>query len=61
MVKKRYNWKQTYHRVCQLASVLKQYGIGEGDTVSIMGYNTPKPTRHILDSDDGRRYSCHQY
>ena len=27
---KRYNWKQTYHRVCQLASVLKQYGIGGG-------------------------------
>ena len=39
---KRYNWKQTYERSCQLAAALHQHGIGEGDTVSIMGFNTPE-------------------
>ncbi len=39
---KRYNWKQTYERSCQLAAALHQQGIGEGDTVSIMGFNTPE-------------------
>lgn len=39
---KRYNWKETYERSCRLASVLQQRGVGEGDTVSIMGFNTPE-------------------
>jgi len=39
---KRYTWKQTYERACRLATVLAQHGIGEGDTVSVMGYNTPE-------------------
>ena len=39
---RRFSWKQTYNRTRQLASVLKQHGIGEGDTVSVMGYNTPE-------------------
>lgn len=39
---KRYTWKETYERTCRLASALQNLGIGEGDTVSIMGYNTPE-------------------
>ncbi len=39
---KRYNWKQTYERACQLAAALSQQGVGDGDTVSVMGYNTPE-------------------
>ena len=38
----RYTWKETYDRTRQLASILQQNGIGQGDTVSIMGYNTPE-------------------
>ncbi len=40
--KSRYTWKETYERSCALASALKQHNIGQGDTVSIMGYNTPE-------------------
>ena len=36
----RYSWKEVYDRACCLASVLHMHGIREGDTVSIMGYNT---------------------
>lgn len=39
---KRYTWKQTYERACRLASVLQKNGIGVGDTVSVMGFNTPE-------------------
>ena len=38
----RYTWAQTYERCCRLASALAQQGIGLGDTVSIMGFNTPQ-------------------
>ena len=38
----RYNWSQTYQRSCRLASGLAGMGIGEGDTVSFMGANTPE-------------------
>ncbi len=38
----RYTWAQTYARCRQLASALAQLGIGLGDTVSIMGFNTPQ-------------------
>jgi fatty-acyl-CoA synthase len=37
----RYTWAETYQRSRQLASALHQRGIGHGDTVAIMGYNTP--------------------
>jgi fatty-acyl-CoA synthase len=40
--KKRYTWKETYWRTCSLASALQEHGVKEGDTVSIMGYNTPE-------------------
>jgi len=37
-----YTWKETYNRACLLASALIKRGIGEGDTVSFMGANTPE-------------------
>ena len=37
-----YTWSQTYARCCLLASSLRRIGIGEGDTVSFMGANTPE-------------------
>lgn len=37
-----YTWKETYQRACLLASALQKMGIGEGDTVSFMGANTPE-------------------
>ncbi len=37
-----YTWAQTYQRSCLLASALLSMGIGEGDTVSFMGANTPE-------------------
>ena len=39
---RRYTWSQTYARTRQLASALKKIGIGKGDTVAIMGANTPE-------------------
>ncbi len=38
----RYTWAETYTRCRRLASALTQLGIGLGDTVSIMGFNTPQ-------------------
>ena len=37
-----YTWAQTYKRCCLLASALIKMGVGEGDTVSFMGANTPE-------------------
>ena len=37
-----YTWAETYQRCCLLASALIRMGIGEGDTVSFMGANTPE-------------------
>lgn len=37
-----YTWRDTYQRCCLLASALTKAGIGEGDTVSFMGANTPE-------------------
>lgn len=37
-----YTWSDTYRRCCLLASALQKLGIGEGDTVSFMGANTPE-------------------
>ncbi|MDG2450463.1 MAG: acyl-CoA synthetase [Saprospiraceae bacterium] len=39
---RRFTWKETYERSCQLAHALIQKGIKEGDTVSVMGFNTPE-------------------
>lgn len=38
----RYTWAETYTRARRLASALAKRGIGLGDTVSIMGFNTPQ-------------------
>jgi fatty-acyl-CoA synthase len=38
----RYTWSQTYQRCCLLASALSSLGIGKGDTVAVMGANTPE-------------------
>ena len=37
-----YTWLQTYNRCIKFASALEMYGIGLGDTVSIMAANTPE-------------------
>ena len=39
---RRFTWKETYQRTRQLASALLRYGIKEGQTVSVLGYNTPE-------------------
>ncbi|MBT4934056.1 MAG: acyl-CoA synthetase [Rhodospirillaceae bacterium] len=39
---KRFTWEQTYARSRRLASALSKRGIGTGDTVAIMGANTPE-------------------
>jgi fatty-acyl-CoA synthase len=38
----KFTWIQTYHRSCLLASALRKFGVGIGDTVSFMGANTPE-------------------
>ena len=37
----RYTWKESYDRCRRLASALQQRGLGPGDTVAVMGLNTP--------------------
>ena len=37
----RYSWQQTYARCCQLASLLKGFGIERGGTVAVMLPNVP--------------------
>ena len=39
---RRYTWSQTYTRTRQLASALSKIGVRKGDTVAIMGANTPE-------------------
>ncbi len=39
---KRFTWSETYARCRRLASALAKRGLGPGDTVSIMGSNTPE-------------------
>ena len=38
----RQTWAETYTRCRRLASALQRRGIGTGDTVSALGYNTPE-------------------
>ncbi len=40
--KRRYSWAETYARSRQLADALTKRGISKGDTVAIMGANTPE-------------------
>jgi fatty-acyl-CoA synthase len=39
---RRYDWAETYRRCRRLASALGRRGIGKGDTVAVMGANTPE-------------------
>lgn len=39
---RRFTWKETYERACKLAAALAKSGVKVGDTVSVMGYNTPE-------------------
>jgi fatty-acyl-CoA synthase len=39
---RRYTWAESFTRARQLAAALTQQGIGRGDTVSVMAYNTPE-------------------
>lgn len=40
--KRRFTWGETYERCVRLASALNNHGIGLGDTVSILAFNTPE-------------------
>ena len=37
---KKYTWSEIYKRCTKFASALEKIGIGEGDTVSVMAFNT---------------------
>ena len=37
-----YTWSQVYKRCIKFASALEKIGIGKGDTVSVMAFNTPE-------------------
>ena len=40
--KRRFTWKETYQRTRQLAAALQKNGLQKGETVSILGFNTPE-------------------
>ena len=40
--KKQFTWPETYKRSKQLASALSKRGIGKGDTVAVLCFNTPE-------------------
>ena len=40
--KKQFTWSETYGRSKQLASALSKRGIGKGDTVAVLCFNTPE-------------------
>lgn len=39
---RQYTWRQTHERCCKLASALRGAGIKQGDTVSVLAFNTPE-------------------
>ncbi|GIT73125.1 MAG: hypothetical protein Ct9H300mP28_29390 [Pseudomonadota bacterium] len=39
---KRYNWRQCRERCIRIASSLVKHGIGLGDTVAVLAFNTPE-------------------
>ena len=41
---RRYAWRDVHDRACRLANALRRLGIKEGDTVSLLAANTPRPT-----------------
>ncbi len=39
---KKYTWSEIYKRCIKFASALEKIGIGKGDTVSVLAFNTPE-------------------
>ena len=39
---RKYSWSEVYKRTVKFASALKKIGIGKGDTVSFLAFNTPE-------------------
>ena len=39
---RRYTWSEVYKRCIKFASALEKIGIGKGDTVSFLAFNTPE-------------------
>ena len=39
---RKYTWEQVYKRTVKFASALNKIGIGKGDTVSFLAFNTPE-------------------
>ncbi len=39
---RKYTWSEIYKRCIKFASALKKIGIGKGDTVSFLAFNTPE-------------------
>ena len=39
---RKYSWAEVYKRVVQFASALNKIGVGKGDTVSFLAFNTPE-------------------
>ena len=39
---RKYTWSEIFKRVSKFASALEKIGIKEGDTVSVMAFNTPE-------------------
>ena len=39
---RKYSWEQIYKRTVKFASALNKIGIGKGDTVSFLAFNTPE-------------------
>ena len=39
---KKYTWSEIYKRCTKFASALEKIGVGDGDTVSVMAFNTPE-------------------
>ena len=39
---RKYTWSEIYKRCIKFASALEKIGIGKGDTVSVLAFNTPE-------------------
>jgi Acyl-CoA synthetases (AMP-forming)/AMP-acid ligases II len=39
---RKYTWDQVYKRTVKFASALNKIGVGKGDTVSFLAFNTPR-------------------
>ena len=39
---RKYTWDQVYKRTVKFASALNKIGVGKGDTVSFLAFNTPE-------------------